>query len=125
MNYIYFIFLPEKRFRTKSNSKYSDLEDLLIGAPQEPVLGPLLFDIYTSDIFLFITELNIANNADDTTPYEHDTNLIKAQIKIEYESLKFFKWFRNNFLRANVTKSYFMLATGANSANKCQGQPHK
>ena len=80
------------------------MEDLLIGTPHEPVLGPLLFDIYMSDIFLFITELNIANNAGDTTPYEHDTNLIKAQIKIEYESLKVFKWFRNNFLRANVTK---------------------
>ena len=52
---------------SKVNSEDSDLEDLLIGVPQEPVLGPLLFDIYMCDLFLFLTESNIANYIDDTT----------------------------------------------------------
>ena len=52
---------------SKINSEDSDLEDLLIGVPQEPVLGPLLFDIYMCDLFLFLTESNIANYLDDTT----------------------------------------------------------
>lgn len=52
---------------SKINSEDSDLEDLLIGVPQEPVLGPLLFDIYMCDLFLFLTESNIANYVDDTT----------------------------------------------------------
>ena len=52
---------------SKINSEDSDLEDLLIGVPQEPVLGPLLFDIYMCDLFLFLTESNIADYVDDTT----------------------------------------------------------
>ena len=52
---------------SKINSEDSDLEDLLIGVPQEPVLGPLLFDIYMCDLFLFLTESNIVNYVDDTT----------------------------------------------------------
>lgn len=52
---------------SKINSEDSDLEDLLIGVPQEPVLGSLLFDIYMCDLFLFLTESNIANYVDDTT----------------------------------------------------------
>ena len=52
---------------SKINSEDSDLEDLLIGVPQEPLLGPLLFDIYMYHLFLFLTESNIANYVDDTT----------------------------------------------------------
>lgn len=52
---------------SKINSEDSDLEDLLIGVPQEPLLGPLLFDIHMYHLFLFLTESNIANYVDDTT----------------------------------------------------------
>ena len=52
---------------SKINSEDSDLEGLLIGVPQEPLLGPLLFDIYMCHLFLFLTESNIANYVDDTT----------------------------------------------------------
>ena len=52
---------------SKINSEDSDLEDLLIGVQQEPLLGPLLFDIYMYHLFLFLTESNIANYVDDTT----------------------------------------------------------
>lgn len=52
---------------SKINSEDSDLEDLLIGVPQESLLGPLLFDIYMYHLFLFLTESNIANYVDDTT----------------------------------------------------------
>ena len=47
------------------------------------MLGPLLFNIYMCDLFLFITESNIANYADDATLYEYEANLIVARKKIE------------------------------------------
>ena len=76
-------FLSGRRYKTKINSACSDWEGLLIGVPQRSFLGPLLFNIYMCDFFLFIIELNIASYADDTTPCECDTNLIKARTKIE------------------------------------------
>ena len=40
---LFYLFLPRRRYRTKINTTYSDWEDLLIGVPQESVLGLLLF----------------------------------------------------------------------------------
>ena len=101
--------LSGRRYRTKINSAYSDWEDLLIGVSQGSVLGPLLFNIYMCDLFLFITESSIANYANDTTLYEWETNLLEAQTKIETESLKVCEWFRNKYLKANSTKSHVVL----------------
>ena len=54
------------------------------------------------NLFLFITELNIAYYADDTTLYECKANLIEVQtkkkIKIKTEILKVYEWFRNSYL---------------------------
>ena len=44
------------------------------------VLGPLLFNIYICDLFLFMSESNLANYADDTTLYECEKQLCSNQI---------------------------------------------
>ena len=62
-------FLSNRKYGAKINSSFSEWKHLLIGIPQGFVLGPLLFNIYLCDLFLFTSESNVVNYADDTTLY--------------------------------------------------------
>ena len=72
-------FLSTRKYRTKINSSFSEWKHLLIGVPQGSVLGPLLFNIYMCDIFLFMSESNVANYADDTTLSACEKNYMKCK----------------------------------------------
>ena len=94
-------FLSNRKYRTRINSSFSEWKHLLIGIPQASVLGPLLFNIYMCDLFLFMSKSNVANYADDTTLYACEKKLYDVQRRLEPESLILFEWFHNNNLNAN------------------------
>ena len=72
-------FLSNRKYRAKINSSFSKWKNLLIGIPQGSVLGPLLLNIYISELFLFMSESNVANYADDTTLYACEKNYMMCK----------------------------------------------
>ena len=62
-------YLVNRYQRVKVNSSYSSWTEIISGVPQGSIVGPILFNIYLSDLFLFLENSNIANYADDNTPY--------------------------------------------------------
>ena len=54
-------FLSSRKYRTKINSHFNKWKHLIIAVTQGSVLGPLIFNICMCDLFLFMSESNVAN----------------------------------------------------------------
>ena len=73
--------------RVKVNGAFSTWIETSVGVPQGSVLGPLLFNIYLNDLFMFVTDCKICNYADDITTYVCDANHENVINKLESETL--------------------------------------
>ena len=62
-------YLTERKQRVKMNDQFSSWLDIVVGVPQGSILGPLLFNIFLCDMFLFCNDIDFASYADDNTPY--------------------------------------------------------
>ena len=76
-------YLTDRKHRTKINNYFSNYTDLLIGVPYDSFLGPLLFNIYICNLFLFTEEENVTSYANDTTAYFNGDNVVTALEDIE------------------------------------------
>ena len=78
-------YLSNRKQRTKINSSYSNWYYIVRGVPQGPILGPLLFNLFINDLFLFIERTNICNFPDDKTIYSCQNDLklsLRTQVMI-------------------------------------------
>ena len=59
--------------RTEQGVKINDTESvfqiLLSGISECPMLGPILFNIFINDLFLFIKDVELVNFSDENTMY--------------------------------------------------------
>ena len=58
--------------RVKINSSFSEYSNVQSGVPQGSIPGPPFFNVFICDLFFDDIDINLANYADDTTPYAYD-----------------------------------------------------
>ena len=102
-------YLQGRVQRVKLNSNYSEWRDVIKGVPQGSVLGPLLFNIFLNDIFLFLNKSEICNYADDNTVWTkgHKIDTIIPILESEVSTLN--KWFKDNCMLLNEEKCKYMI----------------
>ena len=101
-------YLSHRKQRTRVNNSYSEWLAVIFVVPQCSILGPLLFNIFLADLFLIHSDIDIANFADDNTPYLFAKNVIES---LERASVSLSRWFESNLLKGNADKYYFLLST--------------
>ena len=109
LSYIY-SYLSDRKQRTKVNNSFSEWCNISSGVPQGSILGPLLFNLYINDIFYFVNKCNIANYADDTTPYSEDTTIDALLNSLETDTDTLIKWFSDNYLQLNADKCHLLIS---------------
>ena len=78
--------------------------EIILGVPQESILGPILFNVCINDLLLFIKETDICNFANDTTLYACGKDLDTISNKLELETSTAIQWLNDNEIVANPSK---------------------
>ena len=90
--------------RVKINAEYSSWKEILNGVPQGSVLGPLLFNIFINDLFLFVDKSEVCNYADDNSLSVADISIEKIINALESDINILEKWFEDNGMLLNEHK---------------------
>ena len=105
-----FSYFSNRTHRTKIKC-FSKRLKIQHGVPQGSILGRLLFNINSIDMFCECEDPGIEKYADDTTPYAcvSDINTVISGLYIT--ASKLFTWFNNNHMIVNPEKSHLLLST--------------
>ena len=109
-------YLSQRKQRVKTGSARTSWADLHKGVPQGSLLGPLLFDIFINDLFLFVEKCSLYNYVDDNTISYSAPCLSDVLSNLQSDCNHAIEWFNSNSMEANPDKFQFMMSSSSSLA---------
>ena len=88
---------------------HSSWEEIVFKVPQGSILGPLLFNNFTCDLFFIMKETNFSSYADNNTPYRNADTIDEVIKLLERDSTMLLKWLSDNQMKANISKCHLLV----------------
>ena len=104
-------YLSNRKQRTKVNRTFSSWLEIDFGVLQGSILGPLLFNIFSADLFFVLNDVDIASYADNNTPHVIADGINSVITSLEKASKALFQWFENNLLKSNADKCHLLVSS--------------
>ena len=106
-------YLSNRKQRVKVGNARSEWISLSKGVPQGSILGPLLFNVFINDMYLFINKCTLYNYADDNSLSCAATGVEEVMSSLQMDGSKVIQWFTDNGMQANLSKFQFMVISHA------------
>ena len=84
---------------------------MLFGVPQGSTLGPVLFNIFLSDLFLVISDTDFSSYSDDNTIYVSGNSINEVISSLQEPAEKVFRWLSHNQMKGNTDKCHLIVST--------------
>ena len=104
-------YLSNRKIRVKckvsssGKTEYSAYQEIKYGAPQGSCLGPLIFLIFTNDLYHHVKHSSTILFADDTTLHKTHRDLQYLKCCLEQDLTNLLDWFYANKLTLNKNKT--------------------
>ena len=102
-------YLNQRMQRVKISNCRSSRKILNKGVPQGSILGPLLFNVFMNDMFLFMGRCNSYNYADDNSRMNSSPDIETVILNLKHDCQNAIQWFTDNGMKANPNKFQFMV----------------
>ena len=111
-------YFCNRKQRVKLSHIKSEWMYVIKGSPQGSLLGPLMYNIHSNDLFYCIMMLcDVFNYADDNTVGCDGDTILDVQYKLETVSSIMIDWFEANHLKANPSKFQYIVFNKSSNPN--------